>query len=129
METIRTIKDFCRLLPNEGRKCLNNSQYNVCMNALGYTYDEKLGRFFKGDSAFLMNVSEDVTDVADLMEINENGHFTHTAKEICDFTNIGAKLIIDEGAIDEYGRKYERGLYCTNYRELYSGKIRVRSNT
>ena len=116
-----------KYLQDENRKYLTESQYNVCMNALGYTYDEELGKFFKGDIAFLGNVSDDVIEVGDLIKINENGKPTYMAKAICDFINRGAKLIIGEGAIDGYGIKYVKGLYCTNYRELFSGKKKVRS--
>ena len=116
-----------KYLQNESRKNLTDSQYKVCMNALGYTYDGELGKFFKGDNAFLMNVSDDVIEVRDLMKINENGQPTYMAKSICDFMNRGAVLIVGEGAIDDYGIKYKKGLYCTNYRELFSGKKKVRS--
>lgn len=109
------------------KKYLTEEQYEVCMRALGYIYDEELGKFFKGDNAFLMNVSDDVIEVGDLMKFNENGQPTYMAKSICDFMNKGAELTIGEGAIDDYGKKYKKGLYCTNYRELFSDKKKVRS--
>ena len=109
------------------KKLLTDGQYNVCMKALGYTYDEELGKFFKANSAFLMNVIGDITEVEELITINEKGQPTYMAQAICDFMNMGAKLTIREGAIDGYGIKYKKGLYCTNYRELFSDKKKVRS--
>ena len=109
------------------KKWLTDSQYEVCMKALGYTYDEELGKYFKDDSAFIMNLADEVTEVEDLMKFNENGHPVYMAKSICDFINRGAELTILEGAIDEFGIKYKKGLYCTNYRELFSDKKKVRS--
>lgn len=108
------------------KKYLTESQYDTCMMALGYTYDDELCKFFKDDNAFLMNVSEGVTEVGDLITITENGQLTYMAKAICDFINMGAELVILDGAINGYGKKYKKGLYCTNYRELFSDKKKVR---
>ena len=116
-----------RLLLKKIKSVLSESQYNTCMMALGYTYDEEIGKYFLGNNAFLMNVDEEVAEVDDLMTINENGHPTYMAKSICDFMDRGAELTILEGAIDGYGKKYKKGLYCTNYRELFSDKKKVRS--
>ena len=109
------------------KKLLTDSQYEVCMRALGYAYDEDLCVFFNGDSVFFMNVSDDVNEVEDLMKINEKGQPTYMAKVLCDFMNIGAELTIGEGAIDGYGKKYKKGLYCTNYRKLYCDRMKSRS--
>lgn len=115
-----------RNVQNGYNKYLTVSQYKICMNSLGYTYDEELERFFMGDIAFLGNVSDDVTEVVDLMRIIENGHPTRAYNTLNDFINRGADLIIGEGAIDITGKKIRKALYCTNYRELYSDKIKVR---
>jgi len=109
------------------RKYLTDEQYQICMNALGYTYDEQLDKFFKGDSCFLGNVEDTANDVGDLMKINDKGHPTYMANVLCEFMNKGAKLIIGEGAIDDYGVKHKKGLYCINYRELFSENKSVRS--
>ena len=93
----------------------------------GWTYDEELGKYFLGNNAFLMNVNDNVAEAGDLITINENGQLTYKAKAIADFINIwGAELTIGDGAIDEYGIKCKKGLYCTNYRELYSDKSKVK---
>ena len=109
------------------KKWLTDSQYNTCMKALGYTYDEELGKFFKCDSAFLMNIIGDINEVEDLIIINKDGHPAYMSKAICEFMDFGAKLTIGDGAIDGFGIKYKKGLYCTNYRELFSNKNKVRS--
>ena len=117
-----------RLLLKKQRRELSESQYNTCMIALGYTYDEDLDKYFLGNNAFLMNVSEDVIEVGDLMMINKEGQLTYGAKAIFDFINIwGAELTIGDGAINEYCKKYKKGLFCTNYRELFSDKNKIKS--
>lgn len=121
------VRKYLEELPNEYIKYLTESQYNVCMKALGYTYDEELDKFLMGDNVFLTNISDDITEVCDLININENGHPTYMANVICNFMNKGAELIIGEGAIDGYGIKHKKALYCTNYRDLLSDKKRVRS--
>ena len=113
-------------LQNGHRKYLTESQYKACMNALGYIYDEEFGRFFMGEYVFLGNVSDDVTEVVDLMKINENGHLTYASKLLNDFMNRGAALIIGEGAVDISGKKFKKALYCSNYRDLYSRKNKVK---
>lgn len=124
----RITKDEVKRRIKESRRELSECQYNTCMRTLGYTYDEELGKYFLGGNAFLMNVSEDVTEVEDLMEVNKDGYPTYTSKAIYDFINIwGAELTIGDGAIDGYGKKHKKGLYCTNYRELFSNKNKVRS--
>lgn len=109
------------------RKYLTDEQYETCMKALGYTYDEELDAFFKDGLCLLCNVDDIVNDVNDLMRIDDKGHPTYMAQALCDFMNRGAELTIGEGAIDDYGIKYKKGLYCTNYRELFSDKKKVRS--
>lgn len=124
----RITKEEVKIRLKECRRELSEYQYNTCMRALGYTYDEKLGKYFLGDNAFLMNLSDDVNEVEDLMEINKDGYPTYMSKAISDFIHIwGADLTILDGAIDEFGRKHKKGLYCINYRELFSDKKKVRS--
>lgn len=106
----------------EIRNYLSESQYKYRMLALGYTYDEELRVFFKGNNAFLTNVSGDIVEVDDLMKINEG-----LTKEISYLINRGAELTIGEGAIDYFGLKCKKGLYCTNYREIFPDKKKVRS--
>jgi len=115
-----------RLL-NKHKRVLTESQYNTCMRALGYTYDEELGRFFKDDMCFLGNVGDDVSSVSDLMTTNFNGHVSYRSAVLVYFMDKGAELTIGEGAIDEYGKKHKKALYCTNYREIFSDKKKVRS--
>ena len=122
-----TKEEVVRRLKENERK-LSECQYNTCMRTLGYTYDEELGKYFLGNNAFLMNVSDDVVEAGDLITVNENGQLTYKSKAIADFINIwGAELIIGEGAIDEYGIKSKKGLYCINYREIFPNKKKVRS--
>ena len=109
------------------RKCLTEEQYDACMKALGYTFDTELEHFFMGGNAFLGNVQDDVDDVSDLITFNDNGYPTIMAQVLSNFMSMGANLIIAAGAIDDYGVKYKKGLYCTNYRELFSDKKKVRS--
>ena len=109
------------------RRRLRDYQYEVCMKGLGYTYDEKLGKFFKNDMCFLGNVRDNVKDVSDLITTNFNGHVSYGSAVLVYFMDKGAELTIGEGAIDEYGIKCKKGLYCTNYRELFSDKKKVRS--
>ena len=106
------------------KKWLTDSQYNVCMKALGYTYDEELGQFFKDDMWFLGNVDDDVCCVSDLMSPCV---LSYKDAFLVYFMDKGAELTIGEGAIDEYGIKRKKALYCTNYRELFSDKKKVRS--
>ena len=109
------------------KRWLTDSQYEVCMKALGYTYDKELNKFFKNDICFLGNVGDDVVEVGDLITTWEDGQLTCNAKAIATLINWGAELFIGEGAIDGYGVKSKKGLYCTNYRELFSDKKKIRS--
>ena len=115
-----------RLL-NKPKRILGESQYNTCMKALGYIYDEEFGNFFKDDMCFLGNVGDDVYSVSDLMTTNFNGHVSYRSAVLVYFMDKGAELTIGDGAIDDYGKKYRKGLYCINYRELFSDKKKVRS--
>lgn len=108
-------------------KYLTEQQYETCMKALGYTFDEELEHFFKGENTFLGNVGDNINDVSDLITFNDNGYPTYMAQVINNFISKGANLIIGDGSIDDYGIKHKKGLYCTNYRELYSRKTKVRS--
>lgn len=108
------------------RKYLTEQQYEVCMKALGYTFDVQLEHFFRENSAFLGNVGDDINDVYDLITFNDDGYPTYMAQVLNNFMSKGAKLTIGDGAIDDYGVKYKKGLYCTNYRELYSRKIKTK---
>ena len=109
------------------RKYLNEEQYDVCMRALGYIFEEELGHYFLRGAAFLGNVQDNVNNVDDLLTFYDNGYPTFMAQVLDKFMSSGANLIIGDGAIDDYGKKYKKGLYCTNYRELFSDKKRVRS--
>jgi len=105
------------------KNILTDSQYDTCMKALGYTYDEELGHFFKDDMCFLGNVRDEVSSVNDLM----NGVVSYGSAVLVYFMDKGAELTIGDGAIDEYGKKHKKALYCTNYRELFSDKKKIRS--
>ena len=108
------------------RKKLNDKQFEVCMRALGYTYDVELDEFFKNDMCFLGNVDDSVSDVSDLMSTNSLGIVTYRSAVLVYFIDKGADFVIGDGAIDEYGIKYKKGLYCTNYRELFYNKKNVK---
>lgn len=115
-----------RLL-NKPKRILNESQYNTCMKALGYAYDEEFGKFFKDDMCFLGNVGDNVSYVSDLVTTDSRGIVSYSSAVLVYFMDKGAELTIGNGAIDEYGKKHKKALYCTNYRELFSDKKKVRS--
>lgn len=68
-----------------------------------------------------MNLDDDVNELDDLIQMNDN-HPTYMSQVLMDFSMRGADLIIGPGAIDEYGVKHQKALYCTNYRDLYFNK-------
>jgi hypothetical protein len=109
------------------KELLNDRQFNVCMKALGYIYDEEFGQFFKDDMCFLGNVRDEVSSVNDLMTTDSNGFVSYGSAVLVYFMDKGAELTIGDGAIDEYGKKHKKALYCTNYREIFSDKKKVRS--
>lgn len=94
---------------------------------MAFTYNEFVGRFFWFDWAFWGNVSDDVRNVFDLITFNDKGYPTYMATVLNDLMSRGAKFIVCRGAIDEYGNKCKRALYCINYDELYCTKNRVKS--
>lgn len=126
MSKILTKEEVKRRL-RESRRELSECQYNTCMRALGYTYDEEFGQFFKDNMCFLGNVRDDVSCISDLMTTDSRGYTSYSSAVLVYFMDKGAELTIGEGAIDEYGIKCRKGLYCTNYRELFSDKKKVRS--
>lgn len=107
-------EDFMKLLTDE--------EYNEQMERLGLVEDPEFGKFFLGDMAFLMNLEDDVNEIGDLIQVNSGGHPTYMSQTLMNFSMSGAELTIGPGAIDEYGVKQQKALYCTNYRELYSNK-------
>ena len=71
--------------------------------------------------ALLMNVEDNINELGDLIQINGR-HPSYRSQILMNFSMSGAELTIGPGAIDEYGVKQQKALYCTNYRELYSTK-------
>ena len=102
-------------------KLLTDEEYNIKMKELGLVEDLEFGKFFLGDMAFLMNLDDNINELGDLIQTNGN-HPTYMSQVLMDFSISGAELTIGPGAIDEYGVKQQKALYCTNYRELYSNK-------
>lgn len=100
-------------------KVLTDEEYNKRMNELGFVEEPEFGKFFLGDKALLMNLSDEVNSLSDLIQISGN-HPTYMSKALMDFSMSGAELAIGPGAIDEYGIRHNKALYCTNYKELYS---------
>lgn len=109
------------------RKYLTGSQYRACMKALGYIFDEELGYFFKDDMCFFGNVDDEIDNAQDLIKVNGDRCPKYSPSAIYYYINIGVKFVIGEGAIDPQGIKRKKGLYCTNYRELFSDKKKIRS--
>ena len=108
------------------RKYLTEEQYDVCMRALGYVYDEEFDKFFKDEMCFLGNVEDAASEISDLMTYNSIGHVSHRWAALIYYMGKGANFIIGDGAIDKYGIKHKKGLYCSNYRELFSDKSKVK---
>lgn len=102
-------------------KLLTDDEYNNKMKELGFVEDPEFGKFFLGDMAFLMNLNDNINELGDLIQMNSNRP-THMSQILMDFSMRGADLTIGPGAIDEYGIKQQKALYCTNYRELYYNK-------
>ncbi len=103
------------------KQILTDEEYCNKMRELGFVEDPEFGKFFLGDMAFLMNLDDDINELGDLIKMNGNNP-TYTSQVLIDFSMRGADLIVGSGAIDEYGVRQKRALYCTNYRELYSSK-------
>ena len=101
---------------------LTDQEYNKKMEELGLVEDADYGKYFLGDMAFLMNVDDNVSELGDLVQFNSNNHLTYMSQVLMDFSSRGAKLVIGPGAIDEYGVKNQKALYCTNYKELFPKK-------
>ena len=101
---------------------LTDQEYNKKMEELGFIEDPDYGKYFLGDMAFLMNVDDNVNELGDLVQFNSNNHLTYMSQVLMDFSSRGAKLVIGPGAIDEYGVKNQKALYCTNYKELFPKK-------
>ncbi len=101
---------------------LSDEEYNKKMEELGLVEDLEYGKYFLCDMAFLMNVDESVNELSDLIQLNSNNHATYMSQILMDFSSNGAKLVIGPGAIDEYGMKKQKALYCTNYKELFPKK-------
>lgn len=102
-------------------KLLTDEEYNNKMKELGLVEDPEFDKFFLGDMAFLMNLDDDINELGDLNQMNDNRP-TYMSQVLIDFSMRGADLTIGPGAIDEYGVKKQKALYCTNYRELYFNK-------
>lgn len=109
------------------RKYLTEEQYDVCMRALGYKFDAELEHYFIGEKAFICNVQDNINDVNDLITFDNNGYPTFMAQILTNSMSNGENFIISDGTIDDYGVKHKKGLYCTNYRELYSKENKVRT--
>ena len=122
----RLTKEAVKRRLKECKRELSEYQYNTCMRALGYTYDEELGNFFKDDMCFLGNVGDNVSCVSDLITTDSRGIVSYSSAVLVYFMDKGAQLTILDGAIDEYGIKHKKGLYCSNYRELFSDKSKVK---
>lgn len=105
---------------------LNDEEYRNKMMELGLIEDKKYGKFFLGDMAFLMNVGDNINEVGDLIKFSGD-HLNYLSQSLVDFSRRGGELVIGPGTIDEYGVKYQKALYCTNYREIYSEE-NVRKN-
>lgn len=106
-----------------GYEILSDEEYERRMLDLGFTFDEDLGKFFKGESAFFGNVSNDVSQISDvLFETNSFGHLTYGAAALQRYVTEGAEFVLGDGGIDEYGEQQPKGIYCTNYKELYHCK-------
>lgn len=101
---------------------LTDIEYNKKMEELGLIEDLEYGKYFLGDMAFLMNVDENVNELGDLIQFNKNNHLTYMSQVLMDFSARGANLVFGPGAIDEYGIKKQKALYCTNYKELFPKK-------
>lgn len=108
------------------RRILTDKQFEVCMKTLGYVYDEEFDKFFKDEMCFLGNVEDTASEISDLMTHNSIGHMSHRWVALIYFMEKGANFIIGDGAIDKYGIKHKKGLYCTNYRELFCEKNKVK---
>lgn len=108
------------------RKYLTEEQYDVCMRALGYTFDAELEHYFIGENVFICNIGDNINDVKDLITL-DNGYPTFMAQILTNLMSNGANFIIGDGAIDDYGVKYKKGLYCINYRQLYSKNNKVKT--
>lgn len=102
-------------------KLLTDEEYSTQMQKLGLVEDSEFRKYFLGDMAFLMNLEDNVNELGDLIQMNGN-HPTYLSQTLIDFLMSGAELTIGPGAIDEYGVKQQKALYCTNYRQLYSNK-------
>ncbi len=77
--------------------------------------------------AFLGNLDDDVNELGDLIQMNGK-HLTYMSQVLMDFSMRGAELAIGPGAINEYGVKQPKALYCTNYKKLYSNKSEDEKN-
>lgn len=98
---------------------LTDQEYNKKMEELGLVKDKDYGKYFLGDMAFLMNIDDNVSELGDLVKFNSNNHLTYMSQVLMDFSSRGAELVIGPGTIDEYGIKYQKALYCTNYKKLF----------
>lgn len=101
---------------------LSEKEYDERMAELGLIEEKNYEMYFLGDMAFLGNVDDDVNQIADLIKSDGNGHYSYSSETLMKFSMDGGKLAIGPGAIDDYGVKHKKGLYCTNYKELFSPK-------
>ena len=100
-------------------KIITEQEYNKRMNELGLFLDEDYDKYFLGDMAFWGNVNDDVNEFGDLIEFSPNGHLTYLSQSLMDLSFKGYKFVIGPGSIDDYGVKWKKALYCTNYKELF----------
>lgn len=105
---------------------LTDEQYKKSMIDLGFTYDEESDKFFWFDWVFFDNVKDNVNTVFDLIKFNDKGYPTYMSIVLNDLMCRGGKFAIANGGIDEYGRKCNKALYCTNYNELFFLKSKKR---
>ena len=103
-------------------KILSDKEYSKKMEELGLVEDLEYGKYFLNDMAFLMNIDESINELGDLVQFNGNNKLTYISRVLMDFSSLGAKLTIGPGAIDEYGIKQQKAIYCTKYKELFPKK-------
>lgn len=119
--TMEEVEGAKESLVSVKKQILTDEEYCNKMRELGFVEDPEFGKFFLGDMAFLMNLDDNINELGDLIKMNGNNP-TYTSQVLIDFSMRGADLIVGSGAIDEYGVRQKRALYCTNYRKLYSSK-------
>lgn len=102
-------------------KLITTDKQDELMLNLGFEFDEEIGKFVLNGSVYLGDVPNDVNSISELIsrELNRNTSSSYPSSIHADMVNRGMKLHFGPGGIDDYGKHNEKGLYCSNYKELF----------